>query len=252
LAIVIAVFAIGASIAQAELTAYGDLFVKFSGGITPKALPRHSRAPISVRVAGTVNTLSGERPPALRGIVVALNRGGHLDAHGLPTCRRSQLEPSTTRQALQACGPALVGEGSYAANVAFPEQGSFPSHGHVLAFNAIVGGQRAILAQVYGETPAPTTRVIVFLIRQSGGTYGTVLSGTLPETLNHWGYLTRISLDLHREFSYRGQRHSYLSATCAAPSGFAGAVFPFARASMIFDDGRTLESTLTRSCKVRD
>lgn len=246
------VFAAGASLAQAELTAHGDLFVKFSGGITPDALPRHARAPIAVRITGTVRTLSGERPPALRGIVVALNRGGRLDAHGLPVCHRSQLEPSTTAQALEACGPALVGEGTYAADVAFPEQEAFPSHGHVLAFNAVVGGQRAILAQVYGENPAPTTRVIVFLIRQSGGTYGTVLSGALPETLNRWGYLTRISLNLHREYLYRGQRHSYLSATCAAPAGFPGAVFPFARASMIFDDGRTLESTLTRSCKVRD
>ena len=55
-----------ASLAQAELTARGDLFVKFSGGIAPNALPRDARAPISVSVAGTVRTLSGERPPALR------------------------------------------------------------------------------------------------------------------------------------------------------------------------------------------
>ena len=50
---------------------------------------------------------------------------------------------------------------------------------------------------------------------------------------------------------YRGQRRSYLSATCDAPAGFPGATFPFAHASMTFADGRTLSSTLTRSCKVR-
>jgi hypothetical protein len=244
-------FAICASLAHAELTARGDLFVKFSGGIAPNALPRDSRAPISVSVAGTVRTLSGARPPALRRVSIAINRGGRLDATGLPVCRRSEIEPSTSREALARCGPALVGGGSYDADVAFPEQSAFPSHGRILAFNAIVGGKRAILAHVYGRKPVPITRIIVFHIRESSGTYGTVLTGFLPAELNRWGYLNRISLSLHRNFTYRGRARSYLSAACEAPAGFPGATFPFARASMGFADGRTLSSTLTRSCKVR-
>ena len=251
LAIAIAVFALGASLAQAELTAHGDLFVKFSGGIAPDALPRHSRAPIAVSVTGTIRTLSGERPPALRRITIAINRGGRLDAHGLPVCPRHDIEPSSTEEAMRACGPALVGGGSYDADVAFPEQPSFPSQGRILAFNAVVGGKRAILAQVYGANPVPITRIIVFRIRESAGTYGTVLSGALPASLNRYGYLTRISLSLHRNFAYRDRRRSYLSASCEAPAGFPGAVFPFAHASMSFADGRTLASTLTRSCKVQ-
>jgi hypothetical protein len=245
-------FALCASLAQAELTSRGDLFVRFSGGIAPTSLPRHARAPISVSVAGTVRTLSGQRPPALRQIAIAINRGGRLDAHGLPVCRRSQIDPSTTEEALAACGSALVGEGSYAADVAFPEQSAFPSRGHILAFNAVVGGKRAILAHVYGRDPVPITRIIVFRIRESRGTYGTVLTGELPATVNRWGYLNRISLSLHRNFVYRGRPRSYLSAACDAPAGFAGAVFSFAHASMTFADGRTLSSTLTRSCRVRD
>jgi hypothetical protein len=249
--IVIAVFAVGASLAQAELTAHGDLFVKFSGGIAPDSLPRRSRAPISVSVGGTVRTLSGQRPPALRQISIALNRGGRLDAEGLPVCRRQDIEPSSTEEAMRICGPALVGDGSYDADVAFPEQSAFPSHGRILAFNAVVAGRRAILAQVYDPNPVPITRIVVFRIRESTGTYGTVLTGQLPATLNRWGYLKRISLSLHRNFTYRGQPRSYLSATCDAPAGFPGASFPFAHASMTFADGRTLSSTLTRSCKVR-
>jgi hypothetical protein len=251
LAIAIVVFATGASLAQAELTAHGDLFVRFSGGIAPDALPRHSRSPISVSIAGAVRTLSGQRPPALRRISIALNRGGRLDARGLPVCHRHDIEPSSTEEALARCRPALVGGGSYDADVAFPEQSAFPSHGRILAFNAVVAGQRAILAQVYGARPVPITRIIVFRIRESAGTYGTVLTGTLPPSLNRYGYLNSISLSLHRNFTYRGQRRSYLSATCDAPAGFPGASFPFAHASMTFADGRTLSSTLTRSCKVR-
>lgn len=244
-------FALFASLASAELTARGDLFVKFSGGITPDALPRHSRAPISVNLEGTIKTLSGERPPALRKIVISINRGGRLNTDGLPVCRRSQIEPSSTGEALAACGAALVGDGSYDADITFPEQTAFPSQGRVLAFNATIGGHPAILAHVFGKDPLPITRIIVFHIRERRGTYGTVLTGNLPSSVNRYGYLKRISLDLHRNFNFRGERHSYLTAACEAPAGFPGATFSFARASMTFADGRKLSSTLTRSCKVR-
>jgi hypothetical protein len=250
IAIVIAVFAMGASLAHAELTEHGDLFVKFSGGIIPNALPRHSPTPISVSVAGTIKTLSGQRPPALRQITIEINNGGRIDTRGLPVCRQLQLAPSSTREALARCRSALVGGGSYTAAVAFPEQSAFPSQGHILAFNAVVHGQRAILAQVYGVNPVPITRIIVFHILESRGTYGTVLRGALPPSLNRYGYVKQISLNLHRNFTYRGRARSYLSAACDAPAGFPGATFPFARASMTFADGRTLASIHTRSCKV--
>jgi hypothetical protein len=248
---VVAAVVLTASLAQAELTARGDLFVKFSGGIVPNSLPRDARAPISVEVVGKIRTLSGARPPALRAISIAINQGGRLDAYGLPVCRQHEIEPSSSREALARCGPALVGSGSYAAAVAFPEQSAFPSSGRILAFNAIVGGKRAILAHIYDPDPVPITRIIVFHIRENAGTYGTTLTGFLPAAQNRWGYLKQISLTLHREFVYRGQRRSYLSAACAAPAGFPGATFPFAHASMRFADGRTLSSVLTRSCKVR-
>jgi len=251
LAIVVAIFAVGAAPAQAGLTERGDLFVRFSGGIAPTALPRSSPASIAVSVGGSIKTLSGQRPPALREIRIELNRSGHLDARGLPVCHMAQIEPSSEREALEACGPALVGEGGYLAKTAFPEQETFPSSGHILAFNAVIGGQPAILAHIYGTDPVPITRIIVFHIRTTAGTFGTVLTGSLPVTVNRYGYVKSIHLSLHRNFTYRGRRRAYLSAACSAPAGFPGAVFPFARASMTFADGRTLASTLTRSCRVR-
>lgn len=244
-------FAILASLAHAELTQRGDLFVSFSGGIAPTALPRHTRGPISVSVAGVVRTLSGERPPALRQIEIEINREGRLDTRGLPICHMRQIEASSSTQALAACGSARVGGGSYVAKTAFPEQSAFPSNGRIVAFNSVVGGRPAILAHVYGTDPLPIVRIVVFHIRHARGAYGTLLTGALPATVNHYGYVKRISLSLHRNFTYRGRRRSYLSAACPAPPGFPGAVFPFAHASMSFADGRTLASTLTRSCKVK-
>ncbi|HMC50482.1 MAG TPA: hypothetical protein VKH20_07525 [Solirubrobacterales bacterium] len=236
--------------AGAELTEQGNLFVRFQGGIDPVALPRAQRAAITVSVAGTVKTLSGERPPALREIEIELNRGGELNSNGLPVCRYGQLVAVVPAKALKACGGALVGEGSYAAKTAFPEQSTFPSDGHILAFNGFYRGREVILAHVYGTSPVPITRIIVFYVHRHGGTYGTVIKGSLPDAVNHYGYVVEIALRLHRIYTYRGQRRSYLSAACEAPSGFTVATFPFARASMAFADGRTLASTLTRSCKV--
>ncbi len=92
---------------------------------------------------------------------------------------------------------------------------------------------------------------MVLHLRHTAGGYGTEFSGELPPEILHYGYVTAINLRLYRTFTYRGATHSYLSAACPAPAGFSVASFPFARGSMTFEDGRTLSSTLTRSCKVR-
>jgi hypothetical protein len=246
------IFVALAAVAHAELSERGNLFVRFDGGIAPRSLPRHERGPIAVRVEGTIRTLSGERPPALRQIVIAVNRSGSLDTEGLPACQRRQLEARSSEQALQVCGNALVGEGRYEGAFAFPEQSTFPLHGRILAFNALVDGKRAILAHVFGKSPFPATRVITFRIRHNKGTFGTVLIGDLPSSLNRNGYLKEIKLVLHRSYLYRGRRHSYIGAQCSAPAGTRLGVFAFARVSMAFADGRQLASTLVRSCNVKE
>lgn len=238
--------------ASAELAARGDLFVSFNGGLSPVSLPRTDLAPIGVRIDGVVKSFSGQRPPALRRIAVELNRGGVIDTRGLPRCRQGQLVSSSSRQAMETCGDALVGKGSYSARTAFPEQGAFPANGRILAFNALIGGRRAIIAHIFGSDPVPMTRLVIFHISHRAGTYGTVLKAYLPVAVNRYGYVKRISLSLFRRFTFQGREHSYLSAACPAPSGFPGAVFPFARTSMGFADGRKLSSTLTRTCRVRD
>lgn len=213
-------------------------------------LPRAKRVPIAVEVDGTVKTLSGEQPPALRLIRIELNRGGVLDSRGLPVCRYGQLVASAPAQAMRACGRSLVGEGAYRARTSFPEEESFPLHGQILAFNGIYEGRKAILAHVYGVDPVPINRVIAFEIRHSPGTFGTILTARLSSSANPYGYLAGLHLRLFRRYVYRGRRRSYISAACRAPAGFRSAVFTFARASMAFADGRTLSSTLTRSCRV--
>jgi hypothetical protein len=239
-----------APLAHAELTERGDLFVTFKGGIDPNALPRTELAPIAVSVAGTVKTLSGQRPPALRMVRIEINRGGVLDSRGLPVCHYRDLVATSTRQAMEACGGALVGGGAFHARTAFPEQETFPTDGRILAFNGLYEGHEAILGHIHGGDPGPITRIVVFHIRRTAGTFGTILTATLSDSLNHYGYVVGLYLKLFRRYVFNGEQRSYISAACAAPAGFGVASFPFARASMGFADGRRLSSTLTRSCRV--
>ncbi len=108
-----------------------------------------------------------------------------------------------------------------------------------------------ILAHIYGTDPLPITRIIVFHIKRTRGAYGTALRAAVPPVSNGYGYVKSMSLRFHRNYTFKGKRRSYISASCAAPRGFTVATFSFARASMSFDNGRTLTSTLVRTCRVR-
>ncbi len=237
--------------AQAELSQKGQLFVRFDGGISPKALSRVTPEPIAARIEGTVKVPPGQVPPSLSQIRIALNSGAHLDWRGLPTCRASRITTSSSSEALAACSSALVGSGGIVAQTDFADQSPYLLRGEVTLFNGVEHGRPVILAHIYQASPAPITSIVTFQIHHSSGTFGTVITAALPPSLEHGGYLKSIFLQLERTYVFHGQKRSYLSASCSAPAGFSVATFPFAQASMTFDDGRKLSSTLYRSCRVR-
>ena len=238
-------------LARAETAQKGNLRVSFAGKIRPTKLPRRGSAPIAVTVGGTITTRDGAPPPQLQGIQIAINRAGRLDPKGLPSCSYADVQPSTTAAAQAACGAAKVGEGSFAANVVIPEQSPFPSAGKIVAFNGVDRGRPVILAHVYGTQPVPLSYTLVLRIAPGRGSWGTVLSASLPAVTSDVAYVTGISLTLDRRFTAGGRTHGYLSAGCPAPAGFPGAVFPLARASFTFGAAGTLSSILNRSCKAK-
>ncbi len=246
-----AVVALLCSAVSAEVSQKNGVRVKVTGSMSPTALPRSGTAPIAVSVAGDISTSKQTAFPKLTKIAIAINRKGKLDRKGLPLCRIGHINPSTTQEAIAACKPALIGEGSFSADVRIPEQSPFPSEGKVLAFNGKLRGKPAIFAHIYGTKPVPTSYVLSFSITSTKGTYGTLLKASLPQVTGEWGYVTGISLDLDRTFSSGGKQRSYLSAGCPAPKGFNKAAFPLAKTTFSFDGGLSLSSTLNRSCKVR-
>ncbi|HEU5254285.1 MAG TPA: hypothetical protein VFU16_13270 [Solirubrobacterales bacterium] len=248
---ILALCALGAAVPAAarEPDQKGNLRVSFSGGIAPKRLPRHGAAPISVRLGGRITTTDGSDPPALKRIEIAINREGRLDPKARPTCDVDKIQPSSTSYARRVCGAARVGEGSFSASIAIPEQSPYPSRGTVTAFNGTENGRPVVLLHIFGAKPFPTSFTLPLSVSRGRGRFGTVLSGRLPSVDVHVGFVTGLSLQL--DGSGRRRARPYLSAGCPAPPGFSQIPFALARASFSFADKRTLSSTLERVCTAR-
>jgi hypothetical protein len=243
---------LGAGVAQGELSQSGNLRISFEGGFSPRALPRDRLAAVTINVEGAIKTTDGSHPPALRRIEFGLNRNGRLSTAGLPTCTSGLLQSTTTQEALKRCRTALVGSGHFGADVEFPSLTAIPASGTILAFNSRQGGKRAVLLHLYGTIPVQATFILPLTISHSDeGRFGTVLSARIPTLAGGVGSVTKIDLKIGRDYTYKGERRSYISASCAAPVGFPGAVFSLARGSFYFADGRRLSPTLTRNCRVR-
>jgi hypothetical protein len=231
-------------LAAAEVVQKGDIRVRFGGALTPKVLPRTGAVPVKVAVGAQITALKEAAPPKLKRISIAINSAGKFSPGTLPICTMRDIQPSTSQNALKACGSSLVGTGRFAAKVLIPQQASFPAAGKLYAFNGRYGGHPAILAHIYGTEPVPTSFTLPFVMTHGKGALGTVLSAAVAEAAGKGGYITELTLELG------GAGSDYLEAGCPAPKGFGGATFPFAKAT--FDFGkRTLSSTLTRNCTVR-
>lgn len=238
--------------ASAVLSQQGDVIVSFDGDLTPKVLPRDDPAPISITVSGGVRVAGQDgEVPQLQTISVAINRAGRLYDNGLPVCRVGSIQPATEANARATCKGSIVGHGRVTVQAQVPTQPPFSVNATLLAFNGpVVHGHKEILAQVYATDP-PGAFVLTFHLSRHPGLFGTVMSTTLPRQARSWAHLTSFQMTLHRIYRHAGASRSFLSAACAAPAGFPGAVFPFAKATYGFGNGRHVRNTVVRSCRVR-
>jgi len=243
---------IAAAAAQGQIVQKENVRVTFDGALLPRSLPRERLAPVTVHLDGRVASVDDTPPPQLRQISVAVNRAGRLSVAGLPTCPASTLQQTSSATALSACRNALVGHGRFAAAVDFPGAAVIPATGRVLVFNARRHGKPAMLLHLYGSSPVRAAFVLPFEIsRRSKGQFGTVFSAEIPRLASDLGYVTEIELAIGRKYRYAGKARSFLSASCAAPDGFSGAVYQLAKATFAFPKGQRLTSKLTGNCRVR-
>ena len=248
----LALLAALAALAQAEIVQKGNLRVSASAKMRPRALPRTGAAPIAVSVSGHVATADETQPPQLTRLTIEINRHGHLDYRGLPTCKVSLIQPASNGRALAACRSSLVGEGKFFGTITLSGAAPYAMEGRLLLFNGREHGHQVLFGHIYSPHPFAISFVMTFQVESHRhGTYGTTLSANLRKALGTKRNLTGIEMTLSRRWRSGGKSHSYLSAGCPAPKGFPGASFPLARTSFAFAGGAKLTSVLSSDCKAR-
>jgi hypothetical protein len=209
-------------------------------------LPRTERVPVSVHIRGGVQTSDSSKLPRVDRLKLELAWRGVLSTGGLPICSHRALVGRESRQAIEACGPALVGSGRLQARIFLPNQDPFGVEAKLNAFNARTEvGRRAVLVHAYSADP-PAAFVIPFVVRQAGSSR-TVLTTTIRRAVGRWPHVANFRIDVSRRFSYRGQRRSFLNASCPIPPNFTAGFLSFARATYFFADGRRLKVESVRS-----
>lgn len=237
--------------AGAERAQRGNLIVSLNGGIKPLKLPRHEPAPVSVDLAGGVQTTDGSPLPRVDRLKLELAWRGVMRTEGLPTCPRRRLASTYSRQALAACGPSLVGRGSLRAKIFLPNQPPFGVRANLLAFNGKTkAGRPAVLVHAYTTDP-PVSFVIPFTVKRQPGAFRTVLQTTIRRAVGSWPHVSNFRIRVSRSFVHKGRRYSYLSASCPVPPNFTAGFLSFARATYTFAGGDQLQIESVRSCRAR-
>jgi hypothetical protein len=225
----------------------GNLVLEDHGGISPQKLPRHEQVPISAHLRDRIATTDGAHPPDFRHLVADFDRTIEVHAEGLPTCAKGKLVARSSDDAKAACRGAIVGSGEAKVEVAFPEQEPFTATGPVYAFNGgVAGGVTTLYIHGYVNVPAPTAVVVtVKITRIDRGRFGIHAVAAVPEIAGGAGSVTQFELDLGRRFTYRGERRSYLTASC--PSGKY-----YAEAQALFGNGTVLHIQHVLPCTPAD
>jgi hypothetical protein len=224
----------------------GDLVIHAEGGFTPKALPKHENAPITLYGGGRLSTTSGAYPPILDTLTIEFDRHGSVETKGLAVCRPGQLQSRDVRSARRACPDSIVGKGAGSAVVVFPEQKPIPVSSPITIFNGPEKhGNPTVLAHAYTTVPTPTAFVVPIEIEKiHRGVYGYRTKARIPKIAGGSGIPISGHLKIGRKWTYKGKRYSYVNARCETGRLQA-------RGEFTFKDGTFLTGSFIRRCTVR-
>jgi RND superfamily putative drug exporter len=242
--------AIGSGQAHGERAQHGNLILSLDGGLSPLALPRDRPAPVSLRLAGGLQTTDGTPVPRVTRVELGLPGQGLLDVHGLAVCQPRLLRNATPAGAIRTCGDALVGHGEIEAEIRLPNQRPFDIDAKLEAFNSRIDGRKAVILHAFSPNP-PSVIVLPFVLRLHPGRFRTRLIADLPPSLGPWPHFTHFEVHLFRRYRYRGRTRSYISASCPIPKSNTAGFFSLAQASFLLDDGRQIGTGIARSCRAR-
>jgi hypothetical protein len=246
LAALVLACAVTASVALAGPTASGPdgNTQSIETVISPKSLFKKELAPATLKVITRTNSTtdpSGVPSPATHA-VIDFDKGAAIFAKGLPTCNPALLQNVSTEIAEEKCGKAKIGSGTAKALL---KAGSkiYEIAPVVTAFNGTpVGGNPTVLLHTYATTPIQTTLVLVGKVTKFNKEgYGPRLDIQIPLIAGGTGALTEFSVTINKKFSYKGEKESFISASCPSKTLKTRSVFTYL-------DGSSLEALHTQPC----
>jgi hypothetical protein len=242
-----AVALIVAAGAFAGVARVGPLVLRGDGGIFPAKLPKHRQAPIGGYVDAQLSTVDGSHPPAIKTVFVDFDRAFQVNTKGLSACKAGQLQARDTGTAKKVCKRAIVGSGKGEVEVAFPDSTPFTAKGPITLFNGGVhGGATLLLVHAYVAVPTPTAVVTTTKItRVRRGRFGLHTVSEIPKIAGGYGSVTGFRFRIKRTFNYRGEKKSFITASC--PFGLL-----FARARVQFTEGTTMKVGRVIRCTPQD
>ncbi|HEX6782470.1 MAG TPA: hypothetical protein VF125_10635 [Solirubrobacterales bacterium] len=240
----VVIFAV--NLAKAEPFGLGNLVVDFNLDSAPTKLPKYENAPVDFWGSGDFRTKDGTTPPKLERMTFEIDRFGELDTRGIPTCTQADLEATTVAQARRKCSRAIVGTGTGAAIVEFPEQAPLPAHSPLTFFNGPpIGGDPSLVLHAYLTVPVPTTYLMPLRIeRIRNGVYGFRVASKLPPIAGGYGSITHFDFGFDRRWMYKGEKLSYVNARCETGRMQA-------RFTVEFSDDTKIAGTFVDRCQAR-
>jgi hypothetical protein len=223
----------------------GRFLSSLSAQIAPTKLPRRGTRPVSLRFGATFENLDGSDIPGLKTMTLKLARGGVLNARGLPRCTPAKLAQRNSSLALAACRRALVGKGTVATALRFPEGRRSRASARLLLFNARGG----LLMHIYTTKPLEGTFIVPLKVSPAKGRFGTVLRARFPRIAAGFGQVTGFEMTLQRSFRFAGKKRSYLLAGCPAPRGLNRVAFVLARVDFRFQAGLRIRNSTINTCR---
>jgi hypothetical protein len=214
----------------------GNLEVTYNGEFTPSTLPKKKLAPISLKASGSIKTLDGTHPPALKEVVLETDKNGTINTKGIPVCKSGQLQARDTNAAMKVCGKSLIGTGTTTVEVQFPEQRPVPVTSKLLVLNGGTSGGKTTLF-IHAYFSAPVTGAIVTTVKIKkvhNGRYGLKSVASIPKIANGAGSVKTFNLTINKK--------GVLMAKC--PDGKLQA-----KATGVFADGTKATGSIVRTCK---
>jgi hypothetical protein len=221
----------------------GNIELTADGGFTPKALSKKTPEPIALQVEGSIKTVDGTHPPALKEVVIEGDKNAVVSSKGIPTCSSGQLQSRDTKAAEAACGPAIIGEGKTTVEVEFPEQKPILVNSKLLLINGgSSGGTTTWYVHAYFN--APITGAIVTTVKikkHPHGRYGTLSVASIPKIAGGAGSVISFQLTVDKSVKAGGKTYHPITAKCTDGKLQV-------HAEGVFSDGTKAATEVIRSC----